>query len=195
MTRSVRAATVEDRDAIAAVHLAAFDDEGPAIVDVLRALRDSEAVRAELVAEVVRGGGPEVVGHVLLSRGWVDAERALVEVDVLGPLGVRPSAQGRGVGAALVAAALDSARARGVPAVFLEGDPAYYARRGFVAARELGFDRPSSRIPWAAFQVAPLAAHEPWMTGRLVYPEAHWRADTVGLRGEVLAEVRERLGD
>lgn len=191
----VRAAVGGDRDAIAEVHLSAFGDEGPAIVDVLGELRDSDAVRAELVAETDVGRGPEVVGHVVLSRGWVDADRALVEVDVLGPLAVHPSAQGEGVGAALVAAALDSARARGVPAVFLEGDPAYYARRGFLPARELGFDRPSARIPWAAFQVVLLAAHEPWMTGRLVYPEAHWRADTVGLRGEVLAEVRRRLGD
>ena len=192
---TVRSAAPDDGDAIAAVHRAAFADEGPAIVEVLRALRDSEAVRAELVAEVDDGCGPEVVGHVALSRGWVDAERALVEVDVLGPLGIRPEAQGQGIGAALVSAALDSARARGVPAVFLEGDPTHYARRGFVAARDLGFDRPSSRIPWAAFQVVLLGAHEPWMTGRLVYPEAHWRADTVGLRGEVLDEVRQRLGD
>ncbi len=195
MTPTIRAAGVEDRGAIAEVHRAAFAEEGPAIVDVLQALRDSDAVRDELVIEADRGAGPEVVGHVALSRGWLDAERALVEVDVLSPLGVHPAAQGRGAGAALVAAALDAARVRGVPAVFLEGDPAYYARLGFAAARELGFDRPSVRIPWAAFQVVLLPAHEPWMTGRLVYPEAHWRADTVGLRGEVLAEVRQHLGD
>jgi putative acetyltransferase len=195
MSHVVRSAAAGDRDAIAQVHLAAFADEGPAIVAVLQALRESGAVRDELVVEQAADGGPVTVGHVALCRGWVDAERALVEVDVLSPLGVHPSTQGRGIGGALVAAALDASRARGVPAVFLEGDPAYYSRRGFVAARELGFDRPSERIPWAAFQVVVLEAHEPWMTGRLVYPEAHWRADTVGLRGEVLADVRRRLGD
>jgi putative acetyltransferase len=30
------------------------------------------------------------------------------------------------------------------------------------------------------------SAYRPWMTGTLVYPEAFWRLDCVGLRGERL---------
>jgi hypothetical protein len=41
---------------------------------------------------------------------------------------------------------------------------------------------PSLRIPDAGFQVMILLAHEPWMTGTLVYPDAFWRNDVVGLR-------------
>lgn len=43
--------------------------------------------------------------------------------------------------------------------------------------------RPSARIPSAAFQWQRFAAHEPWMRGRVVYPDAFWKFDAVGLRG------------
>jgi putative acetyltransferase len=45
-----------------------------------------------------------------------------------------------------------------------------------------------------ACQLVLLDAHEPWMTGRLVYPDAWWRLDLVGLRDPVLAEVETALG-
>ena len=45
-----------------------------------------------------------------------------------------------------------------------------------------GFRKPSLRIPDAAFQVIRFATHQPWMTGTLVYPEAFWALDCVGLR-------------
>ncbi|GAA1894221.1 GNAT family N-acetyltransferase [Asanoa iriomotensis] len=148
------------------------------VVRMMRALRASGAARASLVAVV----DEELVGHVGLSRGWVDARRELVEVMVLSPLSVRPDLQRRSVGTALVTAALETAEDRGAPAVFLEGSPSYYGRRGFSSASALGFDRPSTRIPDPGFQVALLSSHQPWMVGRLIYPEAFWITDTVGLR-------------
>ena len=45
-------------------------------------------------------------------------------------------------------------------------------------------------IPEQAFQVALLPRHEPWMVGRLIYPEAFWATDTVGLRDPRLAGSR-----
>jgi putative acetyltransferase len=95
---------------------------------------------------------------------------------------VRPEAQGKGVASALIKRGLDVLSARRVPAVFLEGDPRFYSRLGFVAAEPLGFRKPSPRIPGAGFQVVTLPSHEPWMTGTLVYPEPFWRHDLVGLR-------------
>ena len=105
---------------------------------------------------------------------------------VLSPLAVRPPWQGRGIGSALMRHGLEEVRTRDEPLVFLEGSPDYYRRFGFVPAGELGFRRPSLRIPEAAFQVVTLASYEPWMTGTLVYAEAFWRNDCVGLRGEML---------
>lgn len=169
---------------------AAFGDEGSFIVRLLDALEVSGKMAVSLVAE--RAG--EVVGHVGLSRAWVDARERLVDVLVLSPLGVAPSHQGAGVGAELVAAALEAARADGAPAVFLEGDPGYYSRLGFEAGSRHGFVRPSVRIPEPAFQVCLLEDPEEWMRGALVYCDAFWELDCVGLRGPVLDQVEARLG-
>ena len=74
---------------------------------------------------------------------------------------------------------------RAEPLVFLEGDPGFYSRVGFVAGAELGFTPPSVRIPAQAFQVAILPGYvQGEMTGALVYPDVFWRHDCVGLRPE-----------
>ncbi len=180
----VRLVSPADRDGVQRVVLRAFGDEGPPILAVLDHLRAREDVRAELVAEVEG----EVVGFVALSRGWLDARERLVDVLVLSPLGVLPDQQRQGIGAALLAAALRAGASLGAPLIFLEGDPGYYARLGWEAAQSYGIERPSERIPEAACQLVLLAAYESWMTGRLIYPDAWWRLDLVGLRDPALAQ-------
>ena len=181
---SVRPATGPDTAAIREVTTRAFADDGEvaALVDALSA----GAARISLVAEA----DGAVVGHTMLSRGWIDAERELVEALVLSPLSVEPALQRRGIGGELVRAALAAAQSAGVPAVFLEGSWDYYSRFGFVPGRSRGFTPPSGRIPQRAFQVVVLPAWQEWMTGALVYPEAFWATDLVGLRGEILAQAR-----
>ena len=66
--------------------------------------------------------------------------------------------------------------------MFLEGDPRYYSRLGFVPAGPLGFTAPSPRIPGPAFQVWPTPAYRGGLSGALVYPDVFWRHDAVGLR-------------
>ena len=127
-----------------------------------------------------RAGVP--VGHVQLSRSWVDAPDRLVEVLVLSPLSVVPEHQKQGIGTELVGHAVAEATRVGAPLLFLEGDPRYYSRLGFQAAGGFGFTAPSVRIPAPAFQVMPLPGYEPWMTGALVYAEQFWAYDCVGLR-------------
>ena len=185
----IRPELPSDREAVRRVAAAAFADEGPTITALLDELDAAGRVVAGLVAEL----DGAVVGHVQLNRSWLDARERLVDVLVLSPLSVGPGHQGRGIGSALVAAAIDAAGGTGAPALVLEGSPAYYAGRGFRRADELGFERPSARIPQAAFQVAVLPAHEEWMTGRLVYCDAFWELDCVGLRDPVLAELEETL--
>lgn len=179
----IRAAVPSDRRAIEAVVAGAFG-EGPdgRVVRMVRALDDTGATRASLVAVADETPGGEVVGHVQLSRSWLDAPRELVDVLVLSPLSVSPHRQGEGVGTRLVAAAIAEGERLGAPALFLEGSGDYYGARGFSTATRLGFSAPSVRIPESAFQVALLAAYEPWMTGALVYCEAFWAQDCVGLR-------------
>lgn len=170
----IRPATAADDPAVEHVHRTAFGDHGAVVAGLLPELTATVSLAAEVDGEVV--------GHVQCGPGWLDAPRRLLEVLVLSPLGVLPGRQVQGVGSALVRAALARAEELGAAAVFLEGDPAYYGRLGFRAGGELGFRRPSLRIPAAAFQVVLLPAHEPWMTGTLVYPDVFWRHDAVGLR-------------
>jgi putative acetyltransferase len=61
----------------------------------------------------------------------------------LGPIGVLPEVQKRGVGGALMRASIDLAQRRGVPAIVLLGHATYYPRFGFVAARTLGIEPPA----------------------------------------------------
>lgn len=62
--------------------------------------------------------------------------------------------------------------------------PNFYSRFGFQPGAELGFRKPSLRIPDAAFEAIRLPAYEPWMTGTLVYSQTFWEYDAVGLRDD-----------
>lgn len=89
-------------------------------------LRDAGALSLSLVAREQDG----ILGHLAASpvrigdaSGWFG----------IGPLAVRPDRQSRGIGSALMGAALARLRRQGAKGVILVGDPAYYARFGFAA--------------------------------------------------------------
>lgn len=161
----------------------AFGASGAEVAGLVKDLRGlvSPASGISLVAE----DGGRLIGHAMFTASLLDAPRALIEVQVLSPLAVAPEWQRQGVGSSLVREGLTRLEDLEVPLVFLEGSPDYYSRFGFIAGHELGFRKPSLRIPDRAFQVVPLRAHEPWMTGTLVYSEVFWHHDAVGLRDGV----------
>jgi putative acetyltransferase len=175
----VRREEERDHDAVRAVQLAAFGggDHGRVVADLVDDLRTIPGCLSLVAVE-----GDEVVGHLMYTTSLLDAPKRIVDVQVLSPVGVLPAAQGRGVGSALIRRGVELLRERAVPLVFLEGAPGYYSRFGFEQGVELGFRKPSLRIPDAAFQVLRLPTYEPWMTGTLVYSEVFWRHDAVGLR-------------
>jgi putative acetyltransferase len=134
-----------DRD-VAAVHevnAAAF--ESPAEAELVDALRTDSAWLAGLswVAELPGG---QVIGYALLTRCHVGEAEAVA----LAPVAVLPAYQRRGVGDAVVRAALDAARDRGERLAVVLGHPEYYPRFGFVRASELGikasFDYPDEAL-------------------------------------------------
>jgi putative acetyltransferase len=176
----VREETPEDVDRVTEVVTAAFG--GEKVAGLLDGLRKSVAWLD--LSFVVEDKG-EVVAAVCYSRAWLDAASRLVEVLVLSPLAVRPDRQRTGIGSTLVRESLRRLEPRREPLVFVEGDPGYYSRLGFVAGHELHFTAPSVRIPRLAFQVATLPGYDQsWMSGALVYPDVFWRHDCVGLRPE-----------
>lgn len=160
----IRRETPADIDAVRAVHTAAFAAFAPpggvpvepGLVDALR-VDEGWLPRLSLVAEEPGGG---IVGHVVCSRGRVDDTPALG----LGPLGVLPRAQRRGVGHALMHAVLAAADALDEPLVALLGHIDYYPRFGFRPAAEYGIAPPVA--DWEThFQVRALAAYDPSIRG------------------------------
>ncbi|AGL17796.1 GNAT family N-acetyltransferase [Actinoplanes sp. N902-109] len=174
----IRAEEPADHAAVLEVVRTAFGAQGPVVAELVDALCGADPEALSLVAV----DGPVIAGQVLFSRSLLDAPQRLVPVQVLSPLAVLPSYQRQGVGQALIREGLAELERRRAPLVFLEGDPGYYRRTGFRPGGELGFRKPSLRIPDAAFQVVRLPAHEPWMTGTLVYAAPFWELDCVGLR-------------
>jgi putative acetyltransferase len=172
---TIRDATVADRDALYEVHRAAFR----------RAAEAEVAVALDAEISLVAEEGGRIVGSVILSRLVDVGVRALA----LGPIGVLPAAQGRGVGSALVRAALDRAAAAGEDAVLLLGDPRYYARFGFEPAAAYGAE---DRCGWGdAFQVVVLAA-PPRRGAWPLWPRAFLAA---GTPPEAIADATGKAGD
>jgi putative acetyltransferase len=144
----VRRERPADHDAVRALHTAAFACD-PATG---AARTPGQIVEARLTDELREDAGflphlslvavadDAVVGHVIATRGWL--EPLATPVLGLGPLGVLPAAQRRGVGSALVHALLAVAEACDETLVALLGDPAYYRRLGFRPAAELGVTPP-----------------------------------------------------
>jgi putative acetyltransferase len=174
----IREQVPQDAAAVRRLLTSAFGDTGQ-VADLAEAL----ATRADrLSAALVADADRTIVGHVQLSASWIDADPCLVEAVVLSPLGVEPAHHRHSIGWALCNAALEHARSLDVPAVFLEGDPGYYARLSWQRASAHGFTAPSKRIPDPVFQVVILPSWRPWMVGAVVYNDTFWTFDRVGLR-------------
>ena len=123
----------------------AFGQPGEA--RLVRSLRRVAAPTLSLVAR----DGDELVGHVFFSPVEIEGSSDAPACAGLAPLAVRPEAQGKGVGAALVRAALDECPGLGWKGVFLLGDPRYYSRFGFALSAPLGLHYESEAFD-SAFQ-------------------------------------------
>jgi putative acetyltransferase len=147
---NIRTELPDDARAVWTVHEAAFGR--PDEARLVARLRAEAQPSVSLVAE--RGG--RVIGHVFCSPVAIEGVRAAPAAGGLGPVGVLPEARGGGAGGALVRAALAASRALGWQLLFLLGDPAWYARFGFVLAAPHGLHYEDHAFD-AAFQVQELA--------------------------------------
>jgi len=134
-TVRIDAETDADAAAVEAVVLAAF---GPG-----RFAKTAERLREQAVAVVgfVAREDNRVIGSVRLWPIEIGGTPALF----LGPIAVEAGSRRAGLGADLVAACVDHARAVGASGVLLVGDSSYFSRFGFVASPDVDLPGPVDR--------------------------------------------------
>ena len=134
-----------------------------------RRKKSSEKVRrgripAEGLALVARDGDAHLIGTVRLwnVEAGVNSEGTPITALLLGPLAVDSAYEGKGIGGALMRAAILEAKNRGHGAILLVGDAAYYERFGFFAegARHLVMPGPFERSRFLALELV-----EGWLDG------------------------------
>ena len=144
----IREERKDDAPAIRIVQEQAFNEEDEArVVDMLRC-------SGSIVLSLVAVAAGRIVGHVLFSPATVESSSVDSRWTALGPIGVAPDHQGRGIGSRLVWEGLARCRLDGWDGVVLLGDPGYYARFGFVRASNHGLTCVYGDGP--AFQVLEL---------------------------------------
>ena len=144
---TIRPERASDRDGIHQVHCLAFPT--PAEANLVSRLRDEGAVCASIVATL----DDRVVGHALFSIAQLEFESDTLEIAALGPVGVLPDSQRRGVGDAMIRGGLERCKAGGLPATIVLGHPSYYPRFGFERADTWSI-RCAYDVPPEAFMIA-----------------------------------------
>lgn len=143
----LRSERPEDRDEILELTARAFSvspvtgepvEGTPVEVGLLKELFECSEYLPEV--SIVAEMGGEIVGHAISTRGWVGE----FELLGLGPIGVLPPFQRRGVGSALMRETAARATALGEPGIALLGSPLYYPRFGYVPATSLGVEPPEA---------------------------------------------------
>lgn len=104
---------------------------------LIHIMRDCPAFVPEL--DLVALDGDKIVGSTMCLRACIvgdDGKRH--EVLSLGPIGVLPEYQKKGIGGMLIARTKKIAQRLGFKGILLCGDPDYYTRQGFLAAEKYG---------------------------------------------------------
>lgn len=140
--------------AIDALVLAAF---GPG-----RFAKTAERLReaAQLAAGFTAFEGERLIGSVRLWSIMAGEARSVF----LGPIAVDASSRRGGLGADLVQACVEEAKAMKLDGVLLIGDPPYFSRFGFVPAPQAVFSGPVDhrRVMWLPItEVEPVGAVRP----------------------------------
>lgn len=121
-------------------------------------------VPADGLALVARDSHGHVIGTVRLwnVEAGVNASGQPVDALLLGPLAVDGAHEGKGIGAALMRAAIAEAHARGHGAILLVGDAPYYERFGFFAEKAQHLVMPG---PFARERFLALELKVGWLEG------------------------------
>lgn len=128
---------------------------------LVTALRGEGLIAYEWVATM----GDDMVGHLVLSR-LISPENCLA----LAPVSVHPDHQKKGIGAAMIHAALELAEDEDWAAVFVLGDPRYYKKFGFSVSEADEFSTPYASAFTAVVDLDPRVFAS--LSREIVYPRA-----------------------
>ena len=111
----------------------------PACTDhyLIHIMRDCPSFISEL--DIVAVDENKIVGASMCLKSWIRGDDGTkYEVLSLGPIGVLPEYQGKGIGGMMIARTKEIAKELGFRGILLCGDPDYYTRQGFIAAEKYG---------------------------------------------------------
>jgi putative acetyltransferase len=158
----IREIVPADHAAVSELLLEAFS--GTAEELLTRELRETGHLLCELVAEY----DGVLAGYAAFSRISADIDGRAIAAAALAPLAVESALRGLGIARRLIVAGLADVRAVGTDAVFVLGDPDYYAQVGFSNAMGRRFASPYPAEHMSALEFSPGAAAG--SKGKLVYP-------------------------
>ncbi|MFM2279803.1 MAG: hypothetical protein RLZZ444_2034 [Pseudomonadota bacterium] len=134
-----------------------------------RKKKSSEQIRrnrvpAEGLSLVARDSEGHVIGTVRLwhVQAGVTFQGNAVPALLLGPLAVDPAHEGKGIGSALMRAAILEAKKRDHGAILLVGDAPYYERFGFSVEKAATLMMPG---PFARERFLALELKDKWLDG------------------------------
>ena len=143
----IRSEEPEDIKGIRKVNIEAFETHEEA--DLVDALRDAGAFVISLAAV----DDSEIIGHILFTAATLEGSEA--KIFGIGPMGVLPEQQGKGVGTRLMEAGLEECKTKDADAVIVLGYPEFYTKFGFAPSVE--FDIKSEfDVPPEVFMVREL---------------------------------------
>ncbi len=148
---------------------------------LLHKLRSVPAFVPEL--DFVALDGDKIVGQIVYSKAKVvNDQNQEFEVLCMGPLGVLPSYQSKGVGALLMKRSMDVAKSLGYKGVIIYGHPGYYHRFGFKNAEVYNIQT-SDGGNFDAFMALELSENSlAGITGRFIEdPVFHLKEDELAL--------------
>lgn len=147
MNIKIRAERKEDHKEVATLIREAFWDKfkpGCAEHLVAHNLRNVDAFIDEL--NFVALDGDKIVGQIMYSKAKIVADDGKIfDCIFVGPLGILPEYQGKGVGSILMRHTIEKAKSLGYNAILNYGHPGFYYRFGFANCEKFNI-----QTPWGA---------------------------------------------
>lgn len=145
----------------------------------MHSMRNSEVFISEL--DIVAEIEGRIVGNIVYTKAKILGDDGnSYDVICFGPISVLPKLQGKGIGGVLIEHTKNLAKRLGYRAILIYGDPEYYSRYGFVAAKTYGIGTPDNMY------AVPLQAYE-LFSGALQNCEGRFYEDIVYEINEVEA--------